>query len=661
MNTLHFVIRFLIRLLVLGITAVLYSCSSYDKDVRYALSVAGENREELEKVLQRYKSEGDIEKYRAACFLIKNMPYHYWYEGPQIDCGYGFFAAVRNSPDRSVDEIRDSIANRIHGYTNNTVKFDILELDSTFICHSIDAAFKQRREKPWGQLYDFETFCEYVLPYRIGNERPEMWQDEYAEYFGESISHQLDTIASIDLMDVVRAIVKDTCFQKPILTSHFPCALPHIGASLVKYNCGTCRELNDYIIYACRSMGIPAALNFSYACSRKNVSHTWSSYWDNNGDEFIITQFPPKIRRPKDDSVMKYYKTKVHRITYSVNEQSVKMSRRANGYVPREIRYQTYLDNTADYTEFFLESFSFPCNSLYKHISSKQPVFLCSSSRLGWTAECYSYRHGDSITFDDIQYGEAQRLCIYEQDILTPITDAFVVNADKSIRFILKEENATERVVLFSKFIQHRDEEEYQQRMLNSRIEGAFEKDFRNPVVLCTVTNVQNRKLTVINTDSGSQRTTFPFIRYYPDTGSHCDIADLFLYDKQGEVLSGEVFGAFPENNDKYCKVFDGKSTTSYHSSVRTGDWVGIKLSSPKPVYKVGLTPRNRDNFIDVDNEYELYYLDKEWKSLGKKIAHSDSLVFTNVPKGALLLLSNLTHGQQERIFTYEEGRQVWR
>lgn len=27
-----------------------------------------------------------------------------------------------------------------------------------------------------------------------------MWQDEYAEYFGESISHQLDTIASIDLM-----------------------------------------------------------------------------------------------------------------------------------------------------------------------------------------------------------------------------------------------------------------------------------------------------------------------------------------------------------------------------------------------------------------------------------------------------------------------------
>lgn len=197
--------------------------------------------------------------------------------------------------------------------------------------------------------------------------------------------------------------------------------------------------------------------------------------------------------------------------------------------------------------------------------------------------------------------------------------------------------------------------------MLNSRIEGAYEKDFKHPVVLCTVKDVKNRKLTIKNTDSSQQKKPFPYIRYYPDTGSHCDIADLFLYGKEGEVLSGEVFGAFPENYDKYTKIFDGKSTTSYHSSVSTGDWVGIKLSSPKPIYEVGLTPRNRDNFIDVDNEYELYYLDKEWKSLGKMFAHSDSLVFTDVPKGALLLLSNLTRGQQERIFTYEEGRQVWR
>ena len=60
----------------------------------------------------------------------------------------------------------------------------------------------------------------------------------------------------------------------------------------------------------------------------------------------------------------------------------------------------------------------------------------------------------------------------------------------------------------------------------------------------------------------------------------------------------------------------------------------------------MGLSPRIRDNFIDIDNEYELYYLDSESKSLGKKIAHSDSLVFTDVPMGALLLLLNLTHGQ---------------
>jgi hypothetical protein len=46
------------------------------------LALAGENRGELEKVLTRYQqSPGDSLKYRAACFLIENMPYYYYFEG----------------------------------------------------------------------------------------------------------------------------------------------------------------------------------------------------------------------------------------------------------------------------------------------------------------------------------------------------------------------------------------------------------------------------------------------------------------------------------------------------------------------------------------------------------------------------------------------------
>lgn len=50
-----------------------------------ALEESGVNRPQLEKVLAHYSvSAGDSLKYRAACFLIENMPGHGWYEGEAL-------------------------------------------------------------------------------------------------------------------------------------------------------------------------------------------------------------------------------------------------------------------------------------------------------------------------------------------------------------------------------------------------------------------------------------------------------------------------------------------------------------------------------------------------------------------------------------------------
>ena len=59
----------------------LVSCHNFkeDRQLSFALERAGENRRELEQVLEHYKN--DSLKYRAACFLIKNMPGHYSYCG----------------------------------------------------------------------------------------------------------------------------------------------------------------------------------------------------------------------------------------------------------------------------------------------------------------------------------------------------------------------------------------------------------------------------------------------------------------------------------------------------------------------------------------------------------------------------------------------------
>ncbi len=59
--------------------------------------------------------------------------------------------------------------------------------------------------------------------------------------------------------------------------------------------------------------------------------------------------------------------------------------------------------------------------------------------------------------------------------------------------------------------------------------------------------------------------------------------------------------------------------------------------------------------------EYELFYWEGEWKSLGKVTAGDDPLVFEKVPTGCLYWLVATGSDKDERIFTIEDGKQVWR
>lgn len=54
-------------------------------DLDYSFSLAGDNRQELEKVLAHFEDDKDPLKYEAACFLIENMPYHGTFYGKDIE------------------------------------------------------------------------------------------------------------------------------------------------------------------------------------------------------------------------------------------------------------------------------------------------------------------------------------------------------------------------------------------------------------------------------------------------------------------------------------------------------------------------------------------------------------------------------------------------
>ena len=83
-------------------------------------------------------------------------------------------------------------------------------------------------------------------------------------------------------------------------------------------------------------------------------------------------------------------------------------------------------------------------------------------------------------------------------------------------------------------------------------------------------------------------------------------------------------------------------------------------MGEPKKVDHIIYYGRGDGNGIEIGDEYELLYWDKGWKSMGRQKAITVYVKYKNVPQGALYHLRNHTKGTDERIFTFENGKQVW-
>ena len=108
--------------------------------------------------------------------------------------------------------------------------------------------------------------------------------------------------------------------------------------------------------------------------------------------------------------------------------------------------------------------------------------------------------------------------------------------------------------------------------------------------------------------------------------------------------------------------VFDNNILTGFSASSPDGNWVGLELKRAMKVSKIKYIGRNDGNGIETGDEYELYYWNSKgfWDDLGKKKATDNVLLFHKIPTNGLYVLKDLTKGKEERIFTYEEGKQVW-
>ena len=87
---------------------------------------------------------------------------------------------------------------------------------------------------------------------------------------------------------------------------------------------------------------------------------------------------------------------------------------------------------------------------------------------------------------------------------------------------------------------------------------------------------------------------------------------------------------------------------------------ITLELTSNVPSKQEFLPDGSAKVLLTSGQEYELFYWKDGWQSVGKQVAKDKPLVFKEVPAGCLYWLVAKGSDKEERIFTVENGKQIW-
>jgi len=105
----------------------------------------------------------------------------------------------------------------------------------------------------------------------------------------------------------------------------------------------------------------------------------------------------------------------------------------------------------------------------------------------------------------------------------------------------------------------------------------------------------------------------------------------------------------------------DGAVRLLDSDSGRSSKEIAIEIAAVAPVTPDADTRRDKPMVVVKPGKtYELFVWKKGWQSLGKKEAGDDPVSFDAAPAGRLFWLVEENSRRLERIFTTEEGKQIW-
>ena len=645
------------NILLILLTIFLLSCQNLEeKQIKMVLALSGNNRPELEKVLEHYKeNDADSLKLKAARFLIMNMPGHRSYTGKDIE-EYYIEAEKIIFSDRNIDEKVSELNNLLIEYPSS--EFESVEdysiITADYLIHNIDAAFNDWQKGSWAKGITFDEFCEYMLPYKcVETQVFDNWRNTlqpiandtlsdfpYNDIWNKTPYHAAEAV-NIKLHDTIIVDAKEALKWHALYKIPFWCNIPS----------KSCETRTNTALAIMRSKGFAASYDFILQWATKANAHSWLSILVDHNRRMICEgghePFLPDMHPGE-------CKGKVYRRTYSPNQDLIRLNKESKS-VPPTFRNIFMKDVTDEYAS--VVNPTFPTLTNLRKPKEKY-AYLAVFNNIRWIPIDFSeIKNKKQVTFEKVEKGAVYLPTYYINGKVHPFNYPALLN-DKGHLIFLKPDTIHKRkITLKRKYPLTRRAFAAAVNLKHSMFQAAHKEDFSDAITIYSF-----EKYGVSGSINVSDTTKYRYWRYICPRPYHCSIAELMFFGNDNQKLTGTIIGSKERKgvSRRRSSAFDLDPLTYFSSRPSKNGWVGMDFGEPTSVKRISYMTRNDDNNIRVGDEYELFYWDMNWISLGKQTATDFTLTFNAVPQNTLLLLRNHTRGKDESIFLYKNGQQIW-
>ena len=624
-------------------------------EIEKALGEAKQNRGELITVIKHYQVEDkNTSKEAAAIFLIKNMDAHETYECKAwdsllVELDTLFIKENDRTKLRSgLSVLYDKYAN---GLQNVNYTCDLNTITANLLIQNIDEAF-QSWESPYARHLKFDEFCEYILPYRVGTEQPANWRSEFkTQYIPDllaRLNNSTDSITAENICDAVKS------YKYNALNNSIPEISDYSPRLLSKMKLGSCRQYSLQALLAARYLGVPVTLDYTPQWANRGLGHEWNALITKDGKPLSFG-IGDRIKlgghiEANPDRIP----PKIYRETYAKQPFSLAMLH-GNEEIPPYLSSSCISDVTKDYYETVDVpiTFSRPLQTINKF------VYLCVFDNREWTPVAWGKINQNSALFKDMNKDIVCLPAYYFRSNVFPASHPVIIGKDGKITQLKPDLKNRQTLELGRKY-QTKWIDRYGDLLIGGKFQAANQSDFSDAVDLDEIKKKPESYYQIVRISNSNQ---YKFFRYLSPPNSHCELAEIEVYSTESnKKLTGNIICNTGQKNTNTSYAFDGEPMTTFRTPEASNMWIGLEFNEPKTINRIAYLPHSDDNCIRDSNIYELFYWDNEWISLGKQTGTNETyrLTYNNVPTNALFWLRNLTKGQEERIFTYENGKQAW-